>query len=52
MDRQTAQNKKGTISNSKIKSLVKEWHDNRMKDELHAKTVQLESKALESKVRK
>jgi hypothetical protein len=52
LDRKAALNKKGTLSDQKIKSLVKEWHDTRTEAKLNKVTVRMEMKALKSKVRK
>ncbi len=35
-----------------IKSLVKEWHDNRAEEELNTLTVAMETKAMERKIMK
>ncbi len=42
LDRQQALNKKGTLTDGEIKSLVKEWHDNRTEAELNHETVEME----------
>jgi hypothetical protein len=52
LDRKAALNKKGTLSDQEIKSLVKEWHDTRTEAKLNKVTVRMEMKALKSKVRK
>jgi hypothetical protein len=52
LDRQQALNKKGTLPDGENKSLVKEWHDNRMEAELNHKTVEMEMKAMEKKLTK
>ena len=52
LDRQQALNKKGTLTEGGIKSLVKEWHDNRTEAELNHKTVEMELKAIERKLTK
>jgi hypothetical protein len=41
-----AQNKKGTLSDKEIKSLVKEWHNTRAEDKLNTRTVRMEIKAM------
>ncbi len=52
LDRRQALNKKGTLTDREIKSLVKEWHDNRPEEELNALTVVMEMKAMEKKLNK
>jgi len=52
LDRKAALNKKGTLLDQEIKSLVKEWHDTRTEAKLNKVTVRMETKALKSKVRK
>ncbi len=52
LDRQQALNRKGTLTGGEIKSLVKEWHDNRMEAELNQETVEMELKAIEKKLTK
>ena len=50
IDRQQALNKKVTLTDWEIKSLVKEWHDNRTEAELNHGTVEMEMKAKEKKL--
>jgi hypothetical protein len=45
-------NKKGTLTDREIKSLVKEWHANRPEEELDALMVAMEMKAMEKKLKK
>jgi hypothetical protein len=52
LDRKAALNKKGTLLDQEIKSLVKEWHETRMEAKLNEVTVRMEMKALKRKVRK
>ena len=52
LDRQQALNKKGTLTDGEIRSLVKKWHDNRMEAELNHGTVEMEMKAIEKKLSK
>ena len=53
LDRRQALNKKGVLTDGEIKSLVKEWHDNRAEEELNALTVAMvETKAMERKIMK
>ncbi len=52
LDRQQALNKKGMLTDGEIKSLVKEWHDKRVEEDLNALTVSMEMKAMEKKLMK
>ncbi len=52
LDRQQAFNKKGTLTDGEIKSLVNEWHDKRSEEELNALTVAMEINAMEKKLAK
>jgi hypothetical protein len=52
LDRRQVLNKKGTLTEGEIKSLVKEWHDRRTEEELHHISVEMEMKALEKKLTK
>ena len=52
LDRRQALNKNGTLTDSEIKLLVKEWHDNRREEELNALTVVMEMKAMEKNLEK
>jgi hypothetical protein len=52
LDKRQALNKKGTLTDGEIKSLVKEWHDNRTEAELNHKTVEMEMKAMKKKLSK
>ncbi len=45
-------NKKGTLTDGEIKSLVREWHDNKTKEELNHVTIETEMKAMEKKLTK
>ncbi len=47
LDRQQALNKKGTLTDREIKSLVKDWHDRRSVEELNHVSVEMEMKAKE-----
>jgi hypothetical protein len=47
IDRQQALNKKGASTDGEIKSLVREWHDNRTEEELNHVTIETEMKAME-----
>jgi hypothetical protein len=50
LDRRQALNKKGTLTDGEIKSLVKDWHDRRSEDELNHVSVEMEMKAMEKKL--
>jgi hypothetical protein len=52
LDRWQALNKKGTLTDGEIKSLVKEWHDKRAEEDLSALTVVMEMKTTEDKLAK
>jgi hypothetical protein len=52
LDRQQALNKKGTLTDGEIKSLVREWHNNRMEEELNHVTIETDMKAMEKKLTK
>jgi hypothetical protein len=51
LDRRVVQNKKGTLTEGEIRSLVKEWHDQRTEDKLNSATVEMKLKAMEKKLR-
>jgi hypothetical protein len=51
LDRQIVQNKKGTLMDREIRSVVKEWHDQRTEDKLKSATVEMELKATVKKLR-
>ncbi len=46
LDRRQALNKKGTLMDGEIKSLVKEWHDKRTEAELNHGTEEMEMKGM------
>jgi hypothetical protein len=50
LDRQQASNKKGTLTNGEIISLVKDWHNRRSEEELNHVSVKMEMKAMEKKI--
>lgn len=52
LDRQQTLNKKGTLTDGEIKSLVKEWHNRRTEAELNQVSVEMEMKAMEKKLTK
>jgi hypothetical protein len=47
LDRQQALNKKGTLKDGEIKSLVREWHDSRSEGELNHVAIETEMKTME-----
>ena len=50
IDKQQALNKKGTLTDREIKSLVREWHDMQTEEELNQATVEMEVRAMEKKL--
>jgi hypothetical protein len=52
LDRRMALNKKGTLTNGEIKSLVKYWHDRGSEEELNHVSVKMEMKAMEKRLTK
>jgi hypothetical protein len=49
-NRQQALNKKGTLTDREIKSLVRDWHDRRTEEKLNHVLVEMEMKAMEKKL--
>jgi hypothetical protein len=45
-------NKKGTLTDGEIKSLVRDWHDRRTEEELNHVMVKMEMKEVEKKLAK
>jgi hypothetical protein len=52
LERRQVLNRKGTLTDGEIKSLVKEWHDTRTEAELNHGMVEMEMKAMEKKLSK
>ncbi len=52
LDRRQGLNKKGTLMDGEIKSLVKEWHDKRTEAELNHGTEEMEMKGMEKQLSK
>jgi len=52
IDRRNIRNKWGFLSEQEIKLMVKDWHDRRAEGELSQETVDMETRALEKKLRK
>jgi hypothetical protein len=50
LDKQQALNKKGTLTNGEIISLVKDWHDRMSEQELNLVSIKMEMKAIEKKL--
>ncbi len=50
LDRRQALNKKGTLTNGEIKSLIKDWHNRRSEEELNHVSVKMEMKVTEKKL--
>ena len=51
-NRQQALNKKGTLTDREIKSLVRDWHNRRTGEELNHVMIEMEMKAMEKKLAK
>jgi hypothetical protein len=52
MDRQSAQQKKGKLTDADIKGLVKEWYDRRIEGNLNKVVINWEMQAMEEKLAK
>jgi hypothetical protein len=52
LDRRTVKNKKGSLLEKEIQILVKDWHDRRAEDDLRQETIEMETKAMENKLRR
>ncbi len=52
MDRWSAQQIKGKVTDAEIKSLVKEWYDRRTKGDLKKAVIDREMRAMEAKLAK
>jgi hypothetical protein len=50
LDRRIVQNKRGTLTSSKIKLLVQEIHDRRQEDKLQQHMVNKEMRAMQRKI--
>ncbi len=51
LDRQTVQNKKDSFLEKEIQILVKDWHDRQAEEDLRQETIEMETKAMENKLR-
>jgi hypothetical protein len=52
MDRWSAQQKKGKLTDTEIKGLIKEWYDRRMEGNLNKAVIDREMQAMEAKLEK
>ncbi len=52
IDRRQVLNKKGTLTDGEIKSLVREWHNVQTEEELNQATVEMELRAMEKELHK
>ena len=52
LDRQIVKNKRGSLSEKDIQTLVKDWHDRRSEGELRQETIEMETKSMEKKLRR
>jgi len=52
IERRTLLNKKEKLTDKEIKTLVKEWHDHRVEEELNQETVEREIRSMEKTVAK
>ncbi len=52
MDRWSAQQKKGKLTDAEIKDLIKEWYDRRMEGDLNKAVINWEMRAMEAKLAK
>ncbi len=50
LNKQQALNKRGIISDGEIKSLVREWRNSSLEEELNHATIETEMKATEKKI--
>jgi hypothetical protein len=52
MDRQSAQQKKGKLTDAEIKGLIQEWYDRRMEGDLNKAVINQEMRAMEANLTK
>ncbi len=52
LDRQILKNKRGSLSEKVIQTLVKDWHNRRSEGDLRQETIEMEIKAMEKKLRR
>ncbi len=52
LDRCIVKNKRGSLSEREIQTLVKDWHDRRLEGDLRQGTIEIETKSMEKKVRR
>jgi hypothetical protein len=52
LDRQIVKNKRGSLLEKEIQTLVKDWHDRCSEGDLQQETIEMETKAMEKKLRR
>jgi hypothetical protein len=52
LDRCIVKNKRGSLSEREIQTLVKDWHDRRSEGDLQQGTIEMETKSMEKKLRR
>ncbi len=52
LDRCIVKNKRGSLSEKEIQTLVKDWHDRRSEGDLQQGTIEMETKSMEKKLRR
>jgi hypothetical protein len=52
LDRRIVKNKRGSLTDKEIQTLVKDWHDRCLKGDLRQETIEMETKSMEKKLRR
>jgi hypothetical protein len=52
IDRHIVKNKRGSLSEREIQTLVKDWHNRRLEGDLRQGTIEMETKSMEKKLRR
>jgi hypothetical protein len=52
LDRRIVKNKRGSLSEREIQTLVKDWHNRRLERDLWQGTIEMETKLMEKKLRR
>jgi hypothetical protein len=52
LDRRIVKNKRGSLTDREIQTLVKDWHDKRSEGDLRQETIEMETKSMEKKLRR
>jgi hypothetical protein len=52
LDRRMVKNKRGSLTDREIQTLVKDWHDRRSEGDLRKETIEMETKSMEKKLRR